>query len=956
MKKRRLSFLFAMAVVLTVVGNCLLVPTNAETKTVKPTYEQGWSEVIDSAVEGKDYSKKGDEYLVFTNTGLAYVLSAVSDINDETVETVITLENDIDFSERYWDCPANFFNNVTFDGNNKTITGLVFDIECNSFLSHIANNSVFENINIELDVQRDDVLYLFAYSSSSDSLTVKNCSVKGNITFDYCNDENQGCAILFGAISAKDITIDTLTLDVNVDCSNMKISTQTGLITQLIYGENINFENITIKGSIQFENADEREATWDEFGCIAGRIVAKNGDSIINMKNCNVYSNITFKGNTEWYYFGGLVGHIECGGSWQEPSADVYVEDCSYSGNIVAECERITAIHFGGMFGNVYHMGNVVVKGGSLNGMIKVDVSEEDDFNDAIAGFAGNLSCESLTMNDFESDMDIIINSQVVMEDISDQYQSGHLYTVGGIIGYLDADESFTFEDCKFAGDISVTNQGLYYLSGVVGNSYSSKDSGFKNVSYTGDIKIDHVGDINYIAGILSYAYQSSNTLYMIGCDYIGDITLTNGCDNIEDLAGLLGKTYTNVNMVDCSHVGDIIVDGCAFNETCGYVGGLASRLFDGNEINLEHSYSEGDIILTNDKNVHMVGGIIAYVQGNVNISSDIETYTDISAEKKWIGFSDTPNSIKVQLYVGEQAIGEVIELSENNNWKYTWNNLPLPLKQAKEDSEDKLSYHKGDIIIEDSTCYRYDGLWVGGIVGNQEGGLDLINYYHIGNILVKNCDGRNKEMHVGGWYGGCGNTNYYDSQVTSTSATTNNKNSYCVADVTVEDCYNVSTLYVGGIIGSSNKENTQDNFENFFYQGTVTVKHEGNKYFGSLFGYLSQIGEFTNFNYDVKTISNEEKEIGFCGNIDFDESVLKHFVENDKISQIITAESYSVKEQEIDNCSVSYDRDGNNIVITNTYKSNVPATGDNFYLYITIMMVSLVGLAYVSFKKKQID
>ena len=74
MKKRRLSFLFAMAVVLTVVGNCLLVPTNAETKTIKPTYEQGWSEVIDSAVEGKDYSKKGNEYLVYTNTGLAYVL------------------------------------------------------------------------------------------------------------------------------------------------------------------------------------------------------------------------------------------------------------------------------------------------------------------------------------------------------------------------------------------------------------------------------------------------------------------------------------------------------------------------------------------------------------------------------------------------------------------------------------------------------------------------------------------------------------------------------------------------------------------------------------------------------------------------------------------------------------------------------------------------------------------
>ncbi len=43
----------------------------------------------------------------------------------------------------------------------------------------------------------------------------------------------------------------------------------------------------------------------------------------------------------------------------------------------------------------------------------------------------------------------------------------------------------------------------------------------------------------------------------------------------MEDIAGLLGRTYTNVNMVDCSHVGDITVDGCEFNGTCGYVGGV---------------------------------------------------------------------------------------------------------------------------------------------------------------------------------------------------------------------------------------------------------------------------------------------------------------------------------------------------------------------------------------------
>ena len=952
MKKSRLSFLLAIAVILTVIGNCLFVATNAETKTIKPTYEQGWSEVIDSAVEGKDYSKKDNDYSVYTATGLCYVLSVVDE------NATIVLENNIDLSDRYWDSYASCFTNVTFDGNNKTISGLIFEDDCYCFLVHETySNCTFKNIIIKSDITKSDGVALLAYAVNDGNITVENCSVTGDITFDY-DCEYQYSSILFNYIECDNVNFKNITLDVNVNYYNMQYAadSRAGLISHSIKGDIINLENISIKGSVQFENKEDMTSSWDNYGCIAGQITTYDGESQINMKNCNVSSDITFNGQTSWYYFGGFVGYIDCNVGWNGPSANMNVENCSYNGNIVAECDTIEFIHFGSMFGNIYYLGDVVVTGGFVKGSINVDAKKYDNFNDAIGSFAGSINVNNFNMKSFESDMDIVIKCEIATENIKEQYRYGHLYSIGGVIGYLSGDDSFSFENCSFSGDISLINQGVYYVSGVAGSSYSCNDSGLKNTSYTGDITLDHVSDINYVAGLLAYPYQSSNTIYMLDSGYTGNIALKNDCYNVTDIAGLLGRSYTDVNMVNCYHIGDITVNDSAFEETCGYVGGLASELFHNSKINIENSYSDGDIVLRNVENIHMVGGMIAYVQGDVNITSDYDTFTDISVEKKWAGFTNLPTGIKVQLYAGDQAIDEVIELNESNGWKYTWTNLPLPLKQAKEDSNDKISYHKGDIIIENSTLYKNDGSWVGGLVGDHEGKLELSDVYHVGNITVKNCDGRNAEVHIGGWFGGCGNTNTYDQQTTDYSASTVNKNSYCIADVTVEDCYNVSTLYVGGIIGSSKKDDTKNDFENFFYQGTVTVKHEGNKYFGSLFGYLSQIGEFTNFNYDVKTISNEEKEIGFCGNIDFDESVLNHFVENDKISQIITAESYSVKEQEIDNCSVSYDRDGNNIVITNTYKSNVPATGDNFYLYITIMMVSLVGLAYVSFKKKQID
>ena len=51
---------------------------------------------------------------------------------------------------------------------------------------------------------------------------------------------------------------------------------------------------------------------------------------------------------------------------------------------------------------------------------------------------------------------------------------------------------------------------------------------------------------------------------------------------------------------------------------------------------------------------------------------------TSLTVQKKWVGDSsaDRPESITVQLYQDGTAYGDPVELSDANNWRYTWLSL----------------------------------------------------------------------------------------------------------------------------------------------------------------------------------------------------------------------------------------------------------------------------------------
>ena len=96
-------------------------------------------------------------------------------------------------------------------------------------------------------------------------------------------------------------------------------------------------------------------------------------------------------------------------------------------------------------------------------------------------------------------------------------------------------------------------------------------------------------------------------------------------------------------------------------------------------------------------------GNLIASEEDLTNKDQTITLYTEdtkISVEKVWDDNNDQdgirPTTIKVQLYADGKASGRTVELSENNNWKYTWNNL------SKQKAGEDIVYTVDEVEVPD--------------------------------------------------------------------------------------------------------------------------------------------------------------------------------------------------------------------------------------------------------------
>lgn len=914
-----------------------------------------WSDTISAAQENVDYrfDSASHTFSVYTGTGLAYAL------NQSTSETSIQLMNDLDLSAHYWDACAHDLYNV-FDGGNHTIRGIIPGPgeDPDAFLAYYASNATFRNLNLHYTASADARFFLLSANTDEDSLTIQNCTITGSAAFNCDTEDYYG--LLVGYAGSNVVRVSNLQMDIPV---TLNAADEEGVIDAF----GALFSYVSGWGSLDMEvsqsrfhcpitvlnvKADSADANYQSLGSMIGVLELYPGTGTrLSFSDCTSTGDIQLNGQKNWNYVGGMIGGVYQE-NWKDANASLLLKNCTYSGTIRSDSAAFVAKATGGLLGYAKNLGSVQVENCHTSGALILQ-NNEQNYVDYLAGLLGFVSADTVKITDTKAEMSLQVSVPVVAERPNEQCKYGDLYSVGGLVGYLDASDGFQLERNSVAGNISLKNQELTYLGGAVAYCWERSDASVTNCTYTGDILLDHVTNIDYIGGLMGQDSGSSGLLSLMDCGVKGKIQLINNCTNMTDLAGVLGRSYNEVNMVRADHTGDILVDGSPFNGTCGYVGGLIGEAY--GDTTIKDSSSKGDITLKDADYVHMVGGLIGYCREKLTILSTAAENVTLSAEKKWMDDGkERPSEVLVQLYADGTATGQPISLNENNHWTYTWADLP---------GSQPSTYHQGKILVEDCLLYAEDGAWIGGLVGDYEDDLEISFVYQQGDITVRNCTGTGEmpRLVVGGWTGGTGSDDLGTS-VTNTVAQTTN--SYCIADITIEKCSHLEKgLYAGGLTGLVKKPGSSNNFDTFYSKGTLKVQQAPGAV-GYLFGDMVKDGSYQQAYYHEPSAAASNLADRLSGNSTFEAAVEEGFqpYQGEAPLQFGQSKTYTVKELVSEGYEASYVTAGNHTIITNTRTKQPdtpeivpPKTGDSFGLYtvIALLFLSLGALLTLAASRK---
>lgn len=899
--RNRLSFFIAIFTMIMVIF--------AMTSIVYAGESSVWSETINTAKEGTDYQLQQEDntYTVYSGAGLVYALKSVDDSGDKAS---IVLANDLDLSGKKWDCPADDFYGVTFQGNGHTIKGIDPADDTDAFLAGDAYDSVFKNITITGEWNVKEQFSLLANYAGGDSLQVENCKVIGKLSLQYTKDsEGDDFGLLFASGGSEAAQLNKVTIDVNTTVDTAREIDDFGLVYGEFYGTNLTMKNCQISGPITVKNTAGSSSSCKHLGMAIGMIETWSAGNS-TFENCTTAGDMVFENAQNWEAVGGMIGYMEPY-EGRNSAGILTMENCSHSGNIKLDTKGAEIENLGGVIGKTKNLKTIKVSNSKMTGDISIDNAGDMYLGGGLGGFAGMLSAEDAVLSGVSYS-----GTLAATEKGSEQER---VYCAAGIVAYLDTDNHYEISDAVIQGDIKLKNTETNYVGGCTAYAFARDDSSMTNNSYTGNIVLDHVKNLDYVGGMLGQHYMNDGVLTMNGCVVKGNIEVKNKCDNLTDLAGLLGRSYCEVNMYDSHYYGDITMDGSVFNSTCGYVGGIAGESFD--DLTLDNSSAEGDITITDAKHIHMVGGLVGYSKGKFTATSTEtkDSMKTCEAQKLWKGddASKRPESIQVQLYADDQPYGDPVILNNENNWSYKWDNLPNPSAGT---------HHKGDITIENSSFYSEDGAWIGGILGEYEGDLDIQKVYQDGNINVKNCEGYGnvKRLIAGGWIGGTGSEDAPGgSGPTDTTAIT--KDSYCITKVNVTENKDLGDgIYTGGITGAIRKENAKFDFKDFYLKGSNETQESKAADAGLLFGNLKQLGSYEDVSFHEKRAEDCGMQNQLIGNKEFEKALEKEVKAAEKDTTPIQGNvTYTVKEIVPEGYTASYEKNGNQIIITNTWNKS---------------------------------
>ena len=280
------------------------------TANIEPTWSGTKEEII-----GLEIADGGTTYIVSSPAALQAWATEMK--NDPTQNLNCTLAADIDLTGggNEWTPVPNFTG--TFDGNNKTITGLTINQTATSnaglFTSIVEGGTVK---NLTLDKVNITITGSYAGTVAGENNgTIENCSVSGNVT----SSVGMGLSANVGGIVGRNNgTITGCTVEGSVKAKDAD------LVGGIVGRNNGTITGCTVEGSVKAKDAD-----------LVGGIVGDNGSGIIT----DCHSSATVEGRA---FVGGIAGQSD---AMPYPAS---ITACYSTGSVTATKNNTTNCSFAG--------------------------------------------------------------------------------------------------------------------------------------------------------------------------------------------------------------------------------------------------------------------------------------------------------------------------------------------------------------------------------------------------------------------------------------------------------------------------------------------------------------------------------------------------------------------------------------------------------------------------------
>ncbi|MBQ9791737.1 MAG: hypothetical protein IJW28_04035, partial [Clostridia bacterium] len=559
------------------------------------------------------------------------------------------------------------------------------------------------------------------------------------------------------------------------------------------------------------------EATSTEKGFVGG-IIGSANDNVKVSANMINRAEVSAKYDYVGGAIGQIIGNLSCINAY---NYGVVETEGSYVGGIVgfANSRAAGAYISIDVTSSMYNEGNVTGKdyvggiAGSVYGTLKA-VSIENEARTVTAngteGYVGGVvgSVVDCTVTSVESQARV---SAVRIQNTGDITNYG---CVGGVIGY--AEGNVTIRTASISETIdTANNNGPDYLGGFFG-------------------KID--GNLTVNTNL-----ENSDTNTIKGRDYVGGIVGYVG-GNVQ-----VQQAISFVSIRARSYVGGII--GCAMT-----IDGAPKTITIGQTINGSDTQVSYGNISVSERDALYVGGIIGYVDGAVEMTSDAYNYGKITA-----AYTDNVGGIIGYAKDTVTVLGSARNFAEVQGQVYVAgvigyadNNITVS-GSAINQNKVKGSYYVAGIVayahdVHDLTFYEITNSgnieatgkdtqnngYVGGIIGCMEGSLET----GVGRTVLNTGNIKAKGNYVGGIIA---YSSYNNAEIILKGIVRNEGTIESEAD------------YIGGIIGGLVGSATKVTMES-------TVNNEGSITSTGRVGYVGGIIAYINGNNAEVTISSTVK------------------------------------------------------------------------------------------------